>query len=430
MDFGSFSTKENVSSLTCKFNRQLDVEVQTIKTGRMILMNVYKKFTFVLLCIMLIFPMGHVYSATAEETVQASELRADLGGIFGEYALLSGTFAFELLDQDENSEKYGELLKTFENNVDRIYMELERSMGTTHAVLYKVIWDNHIDAVIDYLLAINTDNLGNREGATLAMTSWEESILDYLESIQLPVDEEIARAGLEGLSDNLRSAILHYESGNYAEAYSNIRQAYRDMSQYGQHLANAIEEKYPEVYEEDPTPAASDYKLGWARLMGEHSYWVTSAMELRSQGDSAEANYQAILNVIQENTDDMADRMAFYYGYDTATEFEALWENHVAYMLNYADSLKENSASQPSSAYDDFNRNHEALTNFLSQLTPGVDVMLILDLQDGHSHDAAMATGYMHTERYDQAYFYMQQGYRDAFDTGYTLGENIVEDVH
>ncbi len=319
--------------------------------------------------------------------------------------------------------------REIEDNIDNIYTQLKKSVGVEQAVLFTLQLEVHNDAFQEYAIAIQSDVIADKTQARRDLIKIQEELFQFFEEWNLVIDQSNVHLVLEAVTEQLTKSMDQYALGQYTEAYRTISQAYRQASLFGEQLADALAAKHNEQYTGDVYTSASDYRLRMAREFGEHAFFVNVAMTNKLRETLAEDKFTAAQLVLQDNSNDLADTLAYAYGIDQAAQWERLWETHITYMVDYAKALNTDDTSAVSQAYDDFRVAHEEIAQFLRNLNSGLNVELFLDLQTSHAYKTALAASYFSTNKYAEGYDSLREAYVNAFETGFSTAKATTEQL-
>jgi hypothetical protein len=129
------------------------------------------KVGLISLCFMLILPAAA--AAAVDDTTpidwmvkptSAPELRAQLGGLFGEYALLNAAFGMSVIDENnETAQDEFSSLNAVQANIDDLSATLEHVVGTEQAVLFQLELEQYADSYFNYVLAVKEYNVEDQD---------------------------------------------------------------------------------------------------------------------------------------------------------------------------------------------------------------------------------------------------------------------------
>ncbi|TCP27080.1 hypothetical protein EV207_11858 [Scopulibacillus darangshiensis] len=166
------------------------------------------------------------------------------------------------------------------------------------------------------------------------------------------------------------------------------------------------------------TPA-SELRSTLDKDLSEHAFLAVEAMRRGAEGAK---DFQAAVNELKNNTDDLTKDIASVYGKDAGDAFKKMWSAHIGYFVDYvkATGAKDEGAKKKAlSELDDYSKDFAA---FLSKATGGK--VVASDATKGlqsHIHDLIGAFDAYVAGDYDKAY----NMERDAIHHMYMVSKSL-----
>ena len=180
-------------------------------------------------------------------TAAASDLRVTLNRLLGEHAILamlatqkgySGAPDFEAIAGalDQNSVEISEAIgSVYGDEAAKQFLD-----GPS-------LWRDHISFFVDYTVALAKKDKAGQQEAVDNLTGYTGAFSGFLaQATGLP--QQALQDGLTMHIGQLKGALDAYAAGDYDEAYSLFREAYKHMVATGDTLAMAIVEQNPDLF--------------------------------------------------------------------------------------------------------------------------------------------------------------------------------------
>ncbi len=180
-------------------------------------------------------------------TSAASDLRVTLDRLLGEHAILamlatqkgySGAPDFEAVAAalDANSVEISEAIgSVYGKEAAKQFLD-----GPS-------LWRDHISFFVDYTVALAKDDEAGQQEAVDNLTGYTGAFSGFLAEVTgLP--QQALQDGLTMHITQLKGALDAYASGDYEEAYSLFREAYKHMVATGDTLAMGIVQQNPDMF--------------------------------------------------------------------------------------------------------------------------------------------------------------------------------------
>jgi hypothetical protein len=180
-------------------------------------------------------------------TAAASDLRVTLDRLFGEHAILAMLATQKGVSGDPDFEAIAGALDA--NSVD-ISEAIGSVYGDEAAKTFldgPSLWRDHIGFFVDYTVALAKGDKAGQAEAVDNLTGYTGAFSGFLaEATGLP------QAALqEGVTEHvmqLKGALDAYAAGDYDQAYTLFREAYKHMIETGDTLALAIAQQNPDMF--------------------------------------------------------------------------------------------------------------------------------------------------------------------------------------
>ena len=180
-------------------------------------------------------------------TMAASDLRVTLDRLLGEHAVLamlatqkgySGAADFEAIAAalDANSVEVSEAIgSVYGDEAAEQFLD-----GPS-------LWRDHIEFFVDYTVALAENDKAGQQEAVDNLTGYTGAFSGFLaQATGLPQDA--LQEGLTMHITQLKGALDAYAAGDYEEAYSLFREAYKHMVATGDTLAMGIVAQNPDMF--------------------------------------------------------------------------------------------------------------------------------------------------------------------------------------
>jgi hypothetical protein len=186
------------------------------------------------------FPAG-------EATAPAVELRATLGRLLGEHAVLAMLATQKGFSGDPDFKSIAAVL-------DRNSVELSEAIGSVYGDAAakkfldgKLLWRDHIGFFVDYTVGLARKDKAMQRKAVGNLKGYIEAFSAFLsQATGLPQDALRKSIGEHVMQ--LKGQIDAYSKGDYAQAYRLAREAYAHMYETGDTLAGGIVAQSPDKF--------------------------------------------------------------------------------------------------------------------------------------------------------------------------------------
>jgi hypothetical protein len=186
--------------------------------------------------------MGDVETASP-----AADLRVTLDTLLGEHALLAIAASQKGLDGDPDFEAAAAAL-------DANSVEISEAIGSVYGeeaaqqfLDGPSLWRDHIGFFVDYTVGLAQKDNAAQQEAVDNLTGYTGAFSGFLaEATGLPQDA--LQEGLTTHITQLKGALDAYAAGDYEQAYTLFREAYKHMVATGDTLAMGIVQQNPDMF--------------------------------------------------------------------------------------------------------------------------------------------------------------------------------------
>ncbi|MEN1968397.1 copper amine oxidase [Lentibacillus sp. N15] len=155
----------------------------------------------------------------------------------------------------------------------------------------------------------------------------------------------------------------------------------------------------------DPTveTAAVDLRADLGHLLSEHAFLAVEAMR---NGAADSDDFDASVDALNSNTDDLSEAIASVYGDDAGKSFKKMWSAHIGYFVDYVNATADKDDDAKQEALDNLGNYKEDFSKFLETAT------------DERLEAGSLAEGLqMHVNQLIGAFDnYVDGDYQDAYD--------------
>jgi hypothetical protein len=343
----------------------------------------------------------------------AADLRITLDRLLGEHALLAMFATQKGFGGEKDFDAAAAAL-------DANSVELADAIGSVYGETARaefldgeLKWRPHIGFFVDYTVGLAEKDTAAQKKAVGNLTGYVESFSNFMADAT-----ELPQAALRDATDahvmQLKGQIDSYAAADYPAAYESLREAYHHMFMTGDTLAGGIVAQKPDRFADgDVTASASDLRVTFGRLLGEHAILAMTATQ---KGVSGSKDFEAIAKALDANSVELADAIGSVYGDDARATFldgDLMWRDHIGFFVDYTVGLAEKDTAAQEEAVGNLKGYVEAFSNFLADATglPQADLRKSIDehvMQLKGQIDAYAAGDYADAyEQYREAYHHM-----------------------
>ena len=266
-------------------------------------------------------------AAAAPESPSDAALR--LEALLGQHALLAADLMRGRLRKDEDFAQAANA--AVGQNSDDLARIVGALLGDQQATRFKGMWSDHVAALFNYARGLATEDAAVREDARTKLVGLESNIADFFsDASQGRLDRGAARTAMRVHVDHLTQQADAYAAGDYAGANAAYRQSYLHTFQLGNTLASRL---LPPDQAAELNASSWRLRSEMTRLLGEH---VGLALSTLRAGATNNPDFSAALAALNGNTNDVTAAVAGLFGGPAASQFMALWADHLDLLGTYA----------------------------------------------------------------------------------------------
>ncbi|OAT85040.1 copper amine oxidase [Bacillus sp. MKU004] len=336
-------------------------------------MKFKKSYLAVPLSMSLLIPAAGTVSAHNGEdhspmaVTPASDLRTTLQHYLSEHAYL----AVEAMRRGaEGSEDFDAAANALNANTEDLTAAITSVYGEEAGNQFNEMWSNHIGFFVDYVKATGANDQAAKDEALKKLDNYRADFSKFLETA---TGERLESDGLaEGLQmhvNQLIGAFDSYVAGDYEKAYEYEREAINHMHMVAKGLSSAITDQYPDKFENTMavTPAA-DLRATLNHLLTEHAALATMAMQ---NGIDGSEDFEASVNALNANTEDLSAAIASVYGEEAGNQFKEMWSNHIGFFVDYVKATGAEDEAAKKEALQKLDNYRADFSKFLETATDG-----------------------------------------------------------
>ncbi len=347
----------------------------------------------------------------------ASDLRVTLGRLLGEHAHL---VMEAMRAAAEDRADFDALVDGLATNSDSLRDAIASVYGESAGAAFAPLWQQHIDALIDWARAKAAGDTAAAEAALATLDEYRTAFGKFLTDANPKISGDAEAHALQLHLDQLTSFV----GQDFAGTFATERAAYSHMFEFGDDLARGIVAQFPERFPDGQVAfsARTSLRLDLGRLLGEH---LVIAAEAMRAGLAARSDVTAAAASLQANSDDLAALIGRVFGADAGAAFGEVWGRHLSTYLAYIEAVRDGDAAARASALELLHGYHTALAAFLNSAIPSLSRS---DLEALISHhvtalinqvDAAAAGDHVRTVAVTR------EAYAQMFEVGDVLGAAI-----
>ncbi|WP_053959289.1 hypothetical protein [Sulfobacillus thermosulfidooxidans] len=261
----------------------------------------------------------------------AVNLQVALDQLLGEHAIVLEQ-AMQA-DYAGNTPLFNALMKVMDANTAQLTQAITSVYGTQAGQEFATLWNKHV-YFFDYVNAVKAHNMSAEETAQSQLTFYKNQFAQFMASANPNFSESTLSSVLQEHINQITTAFNDYVSGNYSASESEMIQAYNLMYTAGAYLAQGIVAQFPQKFDNSTvgTPAGN-LRVALDQLLGEHAMILELRMQALGSGNTA--LYNALSEVMNQNTQALTQAITSIYGSAGGQEFKTLWDKHM-YFFTYA----------------------------------------------------------------------------------------------
>ena len=366
-------------------------------------------------------------AAPAELSSPAADLRVALTRLLSEHAELAIEATRQGLDAgDLEDPEFVAAAGALQGNTDDLVATIDSVYGADAAQAFRAQWEAHIGFFVDYTVGLATDDQAAQDRAVADLGTYIEDFGQFLSDAtggNLPADA--ARAALGEHVTQLKEQLDAYAAGDFETAYALSREAYAHMAMTAAALRLAIIQQNPDTFTGNDlawSPAV-DLQIALQSLLGEHALLAVQATR---NGLTGAGDFEAAAGALGANTADLTAAIESVYGADPAQAFNAQWEAHIGFFVDYTVATAGGDDAAKQQAADDLGGYVQDFGAFLGTAT---DENLPTDAAqsslEAHVGQLAGQVDQFFAEDFEAAYASEREAYEHMYMTGSALAAAI-----
>lgn len=306
-------------------------------------------------------------STSSMPTVEtpAVELRADLDRLFSEHAYLAMTTMRKGANGDED---YAQAAEALSGNTEDLTAAITSVYGEAAGEQFNEFWSNHIGYFVDYVTASVEGNEEAKQAALEELQMYKQDFSAFIdEATNGEVPAEVLASGLQTHIEQLISGFEAYMEEDYAEAFSTQSEAMEHLYMTSKALSSAITTQFPEKFNDtEAVTNAANLRSDLNFLLSEHFALAQQAMQ---NGIDGAPEFQANVNVLNENTQELSAAIGSVYGEEAAAKFKETWSNHIGYFVDYVNATANEDEAAKEEALKELDQYRKDFSEFISTAT-------------------------------------------------------------
>jgi flagellin-like hook-associated protein FlgL len=353
----------------------------------------------------------HSDDAAPAADLGAADVRITLERQLGAHAVL----AIEAMRKGhDGAPDFEAAAAALDQNTQDLTSTIELVYGADAGQAFRSQWEEHIGFFVNYTVGLAEGDEQAQGDALAQLEQYRDDFAGFLsEATEGEVPADGAAEALQAHVDQLVAQIDAYAAGDLETAYTQEREAHRHMFMTAQVLAGGIVAQHGDQFPGDADAGAVQLRSDLGMLLSEHGHLAVVAMRRGLQGAE---DFEAAAGSLDANTQDLTAAIESVYGADAAQAFQAQWDEHIGFFVNYTVGLAEGDEQAQSDARAQLEQYREDFAAFLEGATEGevpagaaadalqmhVDQLITqIDAFAGEDWDTAHATAY---EAYDHMY--------------------------
>lgn len=302
----------------------------------------------------------------------ASQLRSRLAGLLGEHVYLTAAATGAIAD-GRAGEAAGASAAVAANS-DALTANMAAIFGNEAGETFGPLWKRHVDLLMAYA-----------QGSGPAVTDLAQYARDFgafINSVapSLLGDTVAGAAAME--EQKLRAVIDAQRAGNQNEAYTALRAAAAHVDTLASTLTGGIARALPDKIGGDPASKGAELLSTLNFLLREHVFLADRAANAALAGRNGE--FTAAAAALDANSGDLTATIAGVYGPEAGTAFSPLWKQHIAFLVDYANAVRDKNQSEADEAMGDLLAYTEAFGAFINTASPKLTKEAVADLVKTH----------------------------------------------
>lgn len=346
----------------------------------------------------------------------AGNLRVGLDQLLGEHALI-----LELRMQalyNDNTNLYNAYTAVMNQNTTALTAAISSVYGSSAGQQFESLWNEHMYffTYVDDVLAANM--------AQATLTSYKNQFSEFMASANPHLSESTLSTVLQDHINQITTAFNDYVAGNDASSDQELVAAYNLMYTAGDYLATSIEAQLPAKFDNtSPNTPAGNLTATLDQLLGLHAFVLELRMQAQFSGNAAAAT--ALMNVMNQNTQQLTAAIGSVYGAAAANEFESLWNQHT-YFFTYVTDVKDGNTAGAQQAQATLTNYKNQFSAFMAKANPHFSESTLSNVLQDHINQITTAFNDYAKDNYSAADPETIQAYNLMYTAGQYLAEGIV----
>jgi hypothetical protein len=305
-------------------------------------------------------------------------------------------------------------------NTDELTAAVRGTYSAAGASRFRELWVTHISALTAYAAALQRNDGPAQRDAKAKLATYNR---DYGKAIAELTGNELpaaaVTAGVQQHVDTLIAGADAYARGDWEQAYTLERDAFRHMFDTGKQFAGATVSRQPGELPAgfDDPPASLRSALGM--LLGEHMELTVDATRAIVTSSPEEP---AAVKALDANSRAIAQAFTGALGSTLSTRLVQLWADHVDAVVTFAEATRDKDAAAAERARADLRRFAGELGRLLRSVAKGkVDAEAAVKALDEHDEALLRQTTAFAAADYRTAHDISYSGYQHMFAIAGTL---------
>lgn len=172
----------------------------------------------------------------------------------------------------------------------------------------------------------------------------------------------------------------------------------------------------------DLSSPAAELRVDLDRLLAEHAFLTIEQMR---SGLLGAPDFAAAATAVEANSTEIAAAIGSIYGDAAEEPFGEIWRSHIAYLVDYAISLRTGDTAGRDAALDGLAIYRGEIKSFLGDANPGIDLAEIAEALDMHTAQLIEFINMTHEGDHAAAYRLERHAYPHMFEIGDALARLI-----
>jgi hypothetical protein len=169
---------------------------------------------------------------------------------------------------------------------------------------------------------------------------------------------------------------------------------------------------------------AADLRVTLDRLLGEHAFLATVAMQ---KGLDGAKDFKPAAAALDRNSVELADAIGSVYGPEARTAFLAQWRQHIGFFVDYTVATAKKDAAGKRKALADLDGYTTGFAGFLAQANPNLQKDGVAGLLTDHVRQLRVGLDSYASGNHQRTYAQAREAYGHMFMTGDGLAAAIAQ---